>query len=111
MMLIAERSIPTGTWHVQPRETLNDFIQNRRVKRLQCYSVEGFCSKISSGGSLEKVVGPVFVCMSVCTSIFASGARTAGRSGRANIHSMRRNGKKTMVTVSDRSAARGTWHV
>ena len=56
--------------------------QNRRVKRLQCFSIEDFCSKISSGGLLEKISRAgvcLYLCMYVCPRIFASGARTAGR--------------------------------
>ena len=56
-------------------------VQNRRVKRLQCFIIEGFCSKISPGWSLEKIGRPVLICMYVCLSIFDSGARTVGRIG------------------------------
>ena len=72
---------------------------------------EPLCSKISFGGSMEKVVGPVFVCMSACPSVRAFSPLEPERlvgSGRANIHSMRRDGGKTMATVSDRSVERGT---
>ena len=36
-------------------------IQNRGVKMFQCSGIEGFCSKISSGGSLENSL-PAGVC-------------------------------------------------
>ena len=42
-------------------------VQNRKIKRLQCFSIEGFCSKSPSGGSLEKTsrsgVCLLYVCM------------------------------------------------
>ena len=60
-------------------------VQNRRVKRFSCLSIKGFRSEISFGGSLEKVGRLVFVhlyvCLSVCPSIFASGAQTPGPIG------------------------------
>ena len=49
--------------------------------------------------------------MSVYLSILDSGARAAGPIGWAIIHSMRRNGRKTMVPTLDGSDARGTCHL
>ena len=92
-------------------------VQNRRVKRPQCFSIEDFRSKISSAGWLEKSWPAgvcVCVCMYGCPSVQAFSpleTERLVRSGRANIHSMRRNGGKTLKTVLDRSVARGTCHV
>ena len=89
-------------------------VHNRRVKRIQCFSIESlFCSNISSGGSLENS-WPTGVCMYVCPSVQVFSPLEPERlvgSGRANMHSMRRNGGKTMVTVSHRSVGRDTCHV
>ena len=52
----------------------------------------------------------VSVCMSLQALSPLESERLVG-SGRANNHSMRRNGGKTLVTVSDRPVARGTCHV
>ena len=50
MMLVAGRSGPTGTWHVQPREPLHDFASHgSNALALEPYS------KISSGGSLGNI--------------------------------------------------------
>ena len=64
------------------RRPLNQY---RRAKMLHYLSIEDFCSKISSGGLLEKSSRAgvcLYVCMHVCLSvspsIFASGAQTAG---------------------------------
>ena len=43
------RHVPSGTKHIAI-----DLMQNRRGKRLQCFSIEGFRSKTSSAESLEK---------------------------------------------------------
>ena len=43
------RHVPSGRKHIHV-----NLIQSRRVKRLQCFSTEGFWSQISSGGSVEK---------------------------------------------------------
>ena len=40
-------------------------VQNRRVKSLECFNIECFCSKISSGLSVEKS-WPAGVCVSIC---------------------------------------------
>ena len=48
------------------RRPLNQY---RRAKMLHYLSIEDFCSKMSSGGLLEKVVGQVFVCMYACMSV------------------------------------------
>ena len=48
-------------------------------------ALEPLCSKISSGGPLEKSSWAgvcLYVCMSVCPSIFDSGAQAAGRIGK-----------------------------
>ena len=48
-------------------------------------ALEPLCSKISSGGPLEKSSWAgvcLYVCMCVCPSIFDSGAQTAGRIGK-----------------------------
>ena len=75
--------------------------------------MEPLCSKISSSGSLEKKLAGR--CLSVCMYFRQAFStlepkRLVG-SGRANSHSMRRSGGKTMATVSNRSVAHGTCHV
>ena len=88
-------------------------LQNRRAKRHQCFRIKGFCSKISSCGLLKKSC-PAGVCLYACMSVQAFSPLEPKRlvgSGRANTHSMCRNGGKTMLTVSDRSVAGGTCHV
>ena len=85
-------------------------VQARRVKRLQCFSIEGLCSKIFPGGSLEKNAGrPVFVCMYVCPSIFASGARTVGRIGTGE-YSLYAN-EKRKNDGNDFGPIGCTWHL
>ena len=80
---------------------------------LQCFSIEGFCSKIFSAGSLEKS-NRAGVCVYVYPSVQAFSIlepKQRGRSGREIIRSMRRNGRKTIVTFSDQSVACGRCHV
>ena len=98
-------------------KTMVLFFQNRRIKRLHCFSIEGLYSKISSGGSLEKRSRAgicLYVCLYVCLSVQAFSPLEPDQlvgSGRANIHLMHRNGGNTMVTDSNRSVSRSTCHV
>ena len=53
----------------------------------------------------------MYACMSICPSISPLEPERLVWSGRANIQSMRQNGGKTMLTVSDRLVARGKCQV
>ena len=53
-----------GTSHMVVSATL---VQNRRVKRLQCYRIKDLCSTISSGLSMGKSRA-ADVCLCVCVS-------------------------------------------
>ena len=81
-------------------------VQNRRVKRLQYFSIEGFPRRFPLLGRWKKIAGRCLsVCLSVCPSVQAFSSLEPEQlvgSGRSNIHSIRRNGGKTMVTVLDR---------
>ena len=63
---IAEKQVPAKLKPI--------VVQNRGVKRLKCFSIEAFCSKVSSGGSPEKKLAGrcLCVCMYVCMSVHLS---------------------------------------
>ena len=88
-------------------------VQNRRVNKLQCFSIERFCLKISSGWSLEKNSRDdvfVYVCLSVRALSPLEPEWLVGPKW-VNILALCQNGRKTMVPLSDQSVARDTCHV
>ena len=90
-----------GTSHMVVSATL---VQNRRVKRLQCFRIEGFCS--NSGGPLGKS-RKADVCLCVCVHKPLE-PELLVRSGRANIHLMHRNSGKRWCRCGPTVC---TWHV
>ena len=86
-------------------------ILNHRVIGFNALAVKVLLGDFPWWVAGKKVVGSMFVCMSVCPSIFASGAQTAGPIETGEYRFMRRSDGKTMVLVADRSVARGRCHV
>ena len=94
---------------VIPSRFTSGGFQNVEYKSSNALALEPLCSKISSGGSLKKVGPMVFVCLSMCQSILAPGARTAGliATGEAPFHTLEQQ-KDDGINCGVMGA---TWHM
>ena len=73
------------------------------------FYIKPLCSDISSGWSLRKIGSIVFVCLCVCSSIFAPGARTAELIGTSGISFDAPEQRKD--DGANRGAIGATWQV